>query len=251
MNILEASPGSGIVAHVAAVALLYLHIGAGTVSLLVGTGALVAKKGSRWHRLAGKVFVISMLIMTVIGACVAPFLPTPERATMLAGVMTFYLVLTGFTALSRTGQRQLVTDSATLMVSIGLLGVAWGLLHMASTSSTTGTLDGQPPQSFYMFVIIGTFAVIGDAAIVFKGGHQGGIRLARHIWRMCAALFVAAGSLFLGQQQLFPASLRDSIWLLLPEVAVLLAMLYWLGHTFVSRFWSKRKRVLPLAAAPR
>jgi len=250
MTIFEAGPGSGMIAHVAAAALLYLHIGAGTVSLLAGAGALTTKKGSHHHRLAGKVFVLSMLIMTVIGACVEPFLPTPERATVLAGVMTFYLVVTGFTALSRSGQRQLVTDSATLLVSLGLAGVAWRLLHMASTSPS-GTLDGQPVQSFYLFVLIGTLAVIGDAAIVLKGGHQGGMRLARHIWRMCAALFVAAGSLFLGQQQLFPASLRDSVWLLLPELAVLLVMLYWLGHTFVGRFWRQRMRVFPLAAEPR
>ena len=247
MNIYEAGPGSGIVVHVAAAARLYLHIGAGTLSLLSGAGALIAKKGSRHHRIAGKIFVLSMLVMSIIGACVAPFLPMPERATMLAGVMTFYLVLTGFNALSRTGQRHTVTDSATLLVSVGLLGIAWRLLYMAATSAT-GTLDGQPSESFYLFVIVGTFAVMGDAAILIKGGYESRMRLMRHIWRMCAALFIAAGSLFLGQQQLFPAALRNSVWLLLPEVAVLLMMLYWLGHTLIGRFRAKRKQAFALPA---
>jgi hypothetical protein len=45
---------------------------------------------------------------------------------------------------------------------------------------------------------------------------------------MCVALFIAAASFFLGQPQVFPAALRGSALLLLPEVAVLGSMIYWL-----------------------
>ena len=39
-----------------------LHIGGGTVGLFSGVVAVVAAKGGRVHRAAGKVFVVAMLI---------------------------------------------------------------------------------------------------------------------------------------------------------------------------------------------
>src|SRR6267154_2036077 len=43
--------------------LLPVHIAGGIVGMLTGTAALTFRKGGRWHVLAGKVFVASMLIM--------------------------------------------------------------------------------------------------------------------------------------------------------------------------------------------
>jgi uncharacterized membrane protein len=48
-------------------ALVYLHITAGTFSILAGFVALSARKGERLHRAAGNVFFTAMLIM-----CPAP-----------------------------------------------------------------------------------------------------------------------------------------------------------------------------------
>jgi uncharacterized membrane protein len=44
--------------------LLPVHIAGGIVGLVSGTAALIFRKGGRWHVLAGKVFVASMLIMS-------------------------------------------------------------------------------------------------------------------------------------------------------------------------------------------
>src|SRR5260370_6461799 len=44
--------------------LLILHICGATVGLLSGTAALIFRKGFRWHRAAGNVFFVSMLIMS-------------------------------------------------------------------------------------------------------------------------------------------------------------------------------------------
>ena len=234
MSVLQLSAASGPVAHVLAAAVLYLHIGAGAVGLVSGAAAVITRKGSRHHRLAGKVFVLAMLVMALIGACVAPFLPVPERATMLAGVLTFYLVLTGFLALRHPGQGVQLTDIATLLISLGLLGTSALLMKLAS-ASPTGTLDGQPYQAFLMFVLFSTVSAAGDVMFLLKGGYQGAMRLSRHIWRMCASLFIAAGSFFLGQQKVFPESLQNTLWLGIPQIAVLLVLLYWLGHTFIRR----------------
>jgi hypothetical protein len=47
---------------------------------------------------------------------------------------------------------------------------------------------------------------------------------------MCFALFMAAGSFFLGQARLFPASVRRSGLLVVPVLLVLGAMLYWMAR---------------------
>ena len=51
--------------------LLFLHILAGTVGMLSGFVAVFLRKGSRRHRLAGDVFVVSMLTMSSIGTTLA------------------------------------------------------------------------------------------------------------------------------------------------------------------------------------
>jgi uncharacterized membrane protein len=55
-----------------------------------------------------------------------------------------------------------------------------------------------------------------------------------HLWRMCAALFVATGSFFLGPVRRIPVPLRQPVFRLIPFV-VLATMVYWLW-----RYRSKR-----------
>ncbi len=47
---------------------MVFHISAGTVGLLSRAAAMAVGKGSREHRLAGNVFVVSMLSLSVSGA---------------------------------------------------------------------------------------------------------------------------------------------------------------------------------------
>ena len=41
-------------------------------------------------------------------------------------------------------------------------------------------------------------AAAGDVRMLVRGGVLGAKRIARHLWRMCFGLFIAAGSFFLG-----------------------------------------------------
>lgn len=66
-------------------------------------------------------------------------------------------------------------------------------------------------------------------------------RIARHLWRMSAALTIASGSFFLGQQRIMPAFMRGSLWLFLPVIAPLLLMVFWLI----------RVRLMPRLKSPR
>src|ERR1022692_5020033 len=51
-------------------------------------------------------------------------------------------------------------------------------------------------------------------------------RIVRHLWRMCFGFFIATGSFFLGQQQVFPAWLRGSSVLFIPALLPLVLLIF-------------------------
>src|SRR5215472_8904256 len=83
--------------------LLILHITGGTLGILTGFTAIFLRKGSRWHALAGKAFVASMLTMASCGTILA--LMRNEMNNVFGGILTVYLVATAWaTARRRDGQ---------------------------------------------------------------------------------------------------------------------------------------------------
>ena len=98
MTTLYVSPDSPMWMHMGAQALLVAHIGGGTLGLLSGTVAMASRKGEWLHRVAGRVFFVSMLTMAAVGAGVAPFLDDGQRVNTVAGIMTFYMVATAWVA---------------------------------------------------------------------------------------------------------------------------------------------------------
>src|SRR5215469_14663838 len=92
--------------------LLVLHIAGGMVGLLSGTVAIVFRKGSRGHRLAGNVFVVSMLIMGTCASCLAIMKHQPNN--FFGGLLTFYLVTTAWLTGRRREQITGVLDWAAL-----------------------------------------------------------------------------------------------------------------------------------------
>lgn len=224
---LHVPPGSPWWLFAGADLILFLHIAGGGVALVSGAVALFAKKGGRAHTIAGLVFCVSMAIMASIGAAASPFLPVPERGNVVAGIFTLYLVWSGWRSVR---SKQIVAgplDKAGLIVA--LTTVATGALWAIQASNNpTGTLDGTPPQAFYVFIAMGTLACIGDVRLILAGRLSGSPRLSRHLWRMCVALFIASGSFFLGQQRVMPVWMRGSPWLFVPTLAPLVVMAYWL-----------------------
>jgi uncharacterized membrane protein len=81
--------------------LIAFHVCAGSVGLLSGFVTMSFRKGSRCHRLAGDVFVISMLCMSASGAIVGfikYYLTNSEGqwGNFFFGCLTFYLVATAW-----------------------------------------------------------------------------------------------------------------------------------------------------------
>jgi uncharacterized membrane protein len=214
--------------------ILFLHIAGGTVALVSGAVALLAKKGGRSHRAAGLTFCASMAVMASIGAAASPFLPVPEPANVIAGIFTLYLVWSGWLSVR---SKQVVAgagEKAGLFVALTTVGMG-ALWAIQAAQSTSGTVHNTPPQAFYVFMIMGTLASIGDVRLIWKGQIAGAPRLSRHLWRMCVALLIASGSFFLGQQRVMPAWMRGSPWLFVPTFAPLIVMIYWLVRIRVRR----------------
>ena len=101
MNRLHVPAGSPWWLFVAADLILFLHIAGGSVGIVSGAVALLARKGDQLHRMAGKIFFVSMLIMATIGAGASPFLPVPQMANVAAGTLTLYLVASSWVTIRR------------------------------------------------------------------------------------------------------------------------------------------------------
>jgi len=236
MTVLQVPPEAPVWAHVAADTILVLHITGGSVAMVAGAVALIARKGETLHRTAGTVFFLSMLLTAAIGAAVAPFLTEGQRPNTIAGILTFYLVLTAWTTVQR--QDGGVARFAILGFFIALGSAIAGVLFaLEAGQSPTGTIDNSPPQAFLFFMIVGGFAALTDLKVILLGGIAGAPRIARHLWRMCVGLFIAAGSFFLGQQQVFPDYLRGSAWLFVPTFAPLLIMLFWMVRVRLTNWY--------------
>ncbi len=220
-----------------------LHVVAGLMGLLSGTVALYALKGAGLHRKSGMVFVYSMLILSSSGALLAAL--EPNVGSVMGGVLTFYLVLTAVRTVRRpVVEFQRVDAAATLMaLALVLAGFGFGI---EAAGSGTGAMGGIPAPVFFMFGTVALLATIGDLRVVWGRRLQEGPRLARHLWRMCFAFWIATASFFLGPSQRLPRPLRHSPLRPVPVVLVLLIMFYWLARVSL-----RQRRAQPIVPPTR
>ena len=210
--------------------MVLLHILGGLTGLTSGAIALSARKGSRPHRKSGMIFVYAMLLMSASGAIMAALLP--ERVTVIAGLLTFYLVITALlTVRRREGESRWMDVSAMLFgLAVGLLGFAFGLIP------PTGRIEDPPPALSFVFGTIAILATFGDARLLLARGIPWAQRIVRHLWRMCFALWIAAASFFLGQADEFPEALQITPLLCTPVLLIFLLMVYWWVRVLFTRW---------------
>jgi hypothetical protein len=205
--------------------MLFVHISAGIIGLQSGAVAMSFRKGSRWHGIAGNVFFISMLTMSGVGTYLA-FMKS-QTNNIFGGVLTFYLVATAWvTARRRDGKTHIFDWGALLAIS----GLAAGILTygVEAALSPTGEKDGLPAGIYFFLASVALISATGDVRMLVRGGITGVQRIARHLWRMCFALFIASGSIFLARPHLFPEIMRRTNTLVFLGVLPLLLMIYWL-----------------------
>ncbi|MBS0295379.1 MAG: DUF2306 domain-containing protein [Proteobacteria bacterium] len=225
---LEAPPGAPLVVQLACDALLYSHIGGGMIGMSAGAVALLTRKGERVHRIAGSVFTAAMLVMAGVGAGVAPFLPAEQIPNTTAGVFTFYLVLTGWMTVRRAEGRIGLFERLAILIPVAGAGIGLYL-------STRPEITGIQHMATYVIAGIATLSALGDVHLLLRKGLLGRPRIARHVWRMCVALTIAAFSFFVGQQGYLPKAVRGTFLLNLPGFAALLFMTFWLLRVWLSK----------------
>lgn len=216
--------------------LLFMHIGTGALAVLAGAWALIARKGAMPHRRSGQVFAVSMGLSAASGAGVAALLPG-QLITLLAGLLTVYLIATGVLAARRGRETFPWPDAILAMVGLGLAG-AMGAMAVLANADPAGTFQGYPVAAYGFLGGIAAIGAVSDGVRLVKWRipMERRARISRHLWRMSVAFFIAAGSAFTGPgASAFPDWLRESGVLSIPEPAILLVMLFWLVRLRLRR----------------
>jgi hypothetical protein len=215
-------------------ALLIGHIAAGGTGLLSGYVALSVTKGARVHRRAGMAFVATMLTMCLFGGIIAQRTAAWVIVNTTAALLTAYLVATGLFTVRPPlkGGTAVHLVGMTVAFLLGAMALTFGFEAIASG----GKRNGVPAFPYFLFGFVGLIGFVGDVRVFRSGPRHGPARLARHLWRMTFALWIATMSFFIGQADVFPKPIRIPALLAVPVLTVLAAMVYWL-------FRVRRKRV--------
>jgi uncharacterized membrane protein len=224
--------------------LLSIHIAAGALAIVLGAVALLVKKGGTIHRRSGMLFVYAMLVMGAT-ASILEFLQSAAATNVIAALTSVYFVGTALTTVRPASRWTRVINVAALTVAVGLafVSIVGGVKGVNSPGLSPGGVPFRTigVMSFILAAVL-LLSAAGDVRIMRSGLPRGGPRLARHLWRMCFALFIAAGSFF---------SIRERVAKILPEpfttgpmraLPILLlfgAMFYWLWRV-------RRRRTLPV-----
>jgi uncharacterized membrane protein len=246
--IVHVSPDAPLLIRAVAGMALVLHIGGASLGMASGAVALIAPKGERLHRAAGNVFFVAMLTMSGVAAIVAPLFP--DRISAVMGLLTFYLTATAWSVVRRPPGRVGRFETGAGFAAMGI-AAAFLALAVIGGGMPGGMLDDEPSQLGYVFAAVALIAAASDFRMIRRGGLSGAPRIARHLWRMCLALFIAWGSAA-GQPRvvaLLPKALHQPLLIFLPALTVLAAMAFWLIRIRLPKRLGRRAAVLPAQEA--
>jgi len=225
-----------------------LHIGGGTLGLVAGTVAALARKGGPLHRAAGNVFFGSMLVMAVFACYLAVVIPG-QMVNLFIGTFALYLVTTAWMTVRREAGTIGVSEKIALFVAV-ILCAPFAILSFQLAAGMTPLFKSAVPFkgpvliAIYAFTAVLAIAAIADAKVVLAGGISGAPRIARHLWRMCLGLTLAAGSAFTnGVARLLPGPYHVPTVLFLPQFLPLGLLIFWMIRVRFTD-WVKRDAVL-------
>ncbi|MGS4947828.1 hypothetical protein ACVDG3_20325 [Meridianimarinicoccus sp. RP-17] len=159
--------------------ILILHILAGFTALAMAGAALGTRKGSRWHRRAGNIYVLSMLAVTLTTFALMAI--RPNLFLFVIGIFSFYLVFTGWrAAMLRDGKPRIadhLVGGAMALTGVAMLGL--GALGLVGDG-------GAQPVILLVFGSIGLTLALSDWRDWRAGPITGKARIARHLSRMLA-----------------------------------------------------------------
>jgi hypothetical protein len=216
--------------------LLAIHVSAGGLAIILGGVALAAPKGRPVHRRAGRLFVYAMLTMGMTGSTLA-LRQSLTNANVMGGLMSAYFVVTALTTVQPVTAWTRRLNAVALAVALGLAAVDVTLGFQA-LATPTHSLQGVPFFMLFFITTLLALAAVGDIRLMLGGPRKGAQRLARHLWRMCFALFIAAGSFFSIRARvarILPDPFTTAPMRALPILLVFIAMFYWLWRVRIRQ----------------
>lgn len=109
-------------------AILILHVSAGSIALIVGLIPMFSKKGGKLHNRTGLVYVYCMITVVITALLLCALQPLQMLRLFLTGiaVLSFYLCVTGWRATKQKKTGLTLADRlltyATLFVSVAMMG---------------------------------------------------------------------------------------------------------------------------------
>jgi uncharacterized membrane protein len=204
---------------------LVFHVAVGVAALIGGSIAIAARKGGKWHRRSGMVFVYTMIATGLTAAGISVY----EGKSPGGGLVTAYFVFTAWTTI-----RPLPHGGRRVDIALMLFAFVFAVLGYLGAFTALGLpgnrLNGVPAGMLFFMSSVNLFAAVGDLKMIRAGSIQGSRRIARHLWRMCFGLFIATGSFV---AQLFtmkgiPDALRSLPVILFLSAGPLVVLLYWM-----------------------
>lgn len=170
---------------------LAIHIGAGSIGILVGVLLLIGTKGSPWHRKWGKVFAYCSLVVSataILGIIFFRFLPLFALLT----VLTVYQLISGWRCVRRKGLGPSIGD--------GLWTLAGVLAAVALFPSLVEAPKNGSTQPVVIYSTLGALVfVLGFDSVrwFFPVGWYAVIWQYEHVYKLMAS-FSALVSAFVG-----------------------------------------------------
>lgn len=206
----------------------------------MGAIALGSRKGRKVHVSAGRVFVVSMGVSSVLGAILGALKYETFWITFHAGILGATLVASGVLAVgirARGAKRWFIAIAGLNFFNAAALFMGgW----YATTLPDARLYDFAAEDYFFLFSMA-AIVCVGDVWMIFGTQIPKRHRIAQHLLRMCIGFFIAAGSAFAGPgASAFPDAVKNSGVLSLPELTIMLLTLLWL--------WKTLRRPSPLVA---
>ncbi|SFR45267.1 hypothetical protein SAMN04488005_2121 [Yoonia tamlensis] len=214
---------------------LIAHVTLGTLAVIVGAIALASRKGRKVHTNAGRVFVVSMGAASVLGAVLGALKYETFWITFHAGILGATLVSSGVLAvrIHAHGIKKwfIAVAGLNFLNAFSLFIAGW-----YATTLPNAYLFGFAAEDYFFLFGMAAIAGVGDIRMIFGAQISNRQRIAQHLLRMCIGFFIAAGSAFTGPgASAFPEVVQNSGILSLPELAIIILMLFWLWKTLRRR----------------
>lgn len=228
--------------------LLIVHVSAGATALGTALVAMASRKqAGQLHARAGTWFVWTMSAMALTGAVLTAWEPDP--LTLGAALWTLSLIHTARLAARR---RDGTLDRAGLLASLPAVAALGVLVHgmVQAIGAPDQRYLGTDLAGYGVFAFFTALSLLFDVSLLWRSALAPRARIARHLWRMTMACFLAVTSLFLGQQDdVFPF-MQGSPLLLIPSLLTIGFLGFWIVRVRFARNWLGLRRAAgPVSAS--